>query len=93
MGAVVRLGDNSAGHCFPARPNLAGSPNVFVNGIAVHRVGDKWAVHVCGNSSHDGVQAQGSPNVFVNGQAVARVGDKISCGDICAQGSPNVNVN
>lgn len=93
MGAAVRLGDRSAGHCFEPRPNLDGSPNVFINGIAAHRVGDKWAFHRCGKSSHDGVQSQGSPNVFVNGKALARIGDRISCGDICAQGSPNVNVN
>jgi len=93
MPAAVRLGDNSAGHCFPPRPNLSGSGNVFINGIAAHRVGDSWAVHSCGNSAHGGAQSQGSPNIFVNGQALARVGDQISCGDICAQGSANVNAN
>lgn len=93
MPAVVRIGDKSAGHCFEPRPNLEGSSNVFINGKAVHRIGDRWAPHTCGNSTHDAVQAQGSPNVFINGKAVARLGDKQTCGDICAEGSPNVFVN
>jgi uncharacterized Zn-binding protein involved in type VI secretion len=93
MPAIVRIGDQSAGHCFEPRPNLEGSPNVFVNGKAVHRVGDQWAPHTCGNSTHGAVQSQGSPNVFVNGKAVARIGDQQTCGDICAEGSPNVFVN
>jgi len=86
MPAACRLGDTSAGHCFFPRPNDQGSPNVFINGIAAHRVGDHWPVH-------DGVLAQGSPNVFVNGVALGRIGDAISCGDTVAQGSPNVFVN
>jgi uncharacterized Zn-binding protein involved in type VI secretion len=46
MPAVVRLGDMSTGHsCFPPRPNTEASPNVFVNGKGVHRVGDAWAIH------------------------------------------------
>jgi len=46
MPAVVRLGDNSCGHgCFPPRPNVEASPNVFVNSKGAHRLGDAWAVH------------------------------------------------
>jgi len=46
MPAVVRLGDMSRGHsCFPPRPNIEASSNVFVNGKGVHRVGDAWAIH------------------------------------------------
>ena len=93
MPAAVRLGDMSAGHCFYPRPNDQGSPNVFINGVAAHRVGDHWPIHTCRDDSHDGVMAQGSPNVFINGVAAARVGDQISCGDITAQGSPNVFIN
>ncbi|MGL5512672.1 MAG: hypothetical protein ACRDBM_05455 [Sporomusa sp.] len=42
MPAVVRLGDVSTGHphCYPARPNIEGIPNGFVNGKPVHRQGD-----------------------------------------------------
>jgi len=93
MPASVRLGDSSAGHCYEARPNDQGSPNVFINGIAAHRVGDHWPTHPCGTSSHDSITAQGSPNVFINGIAAARIGDELDCGDICAEGSPNVFTN
>lgn len=93
MTAAARLGDMSAGHCFFPRPNIQGSPNVFINGLAAHTVGMAWPVHVCGKSFHPSATAQGSPNVFVNGVALARVGDMLSCGDIIASGSPNVFVN
>lgn len=45
MPAVVRLGDMSAGHCYPARANDSASPDVFVNGRGVHRQGDHWPTH------------------------------------------------
>lgn len=94
MPAVVRLGDNSTGHphCYPARPSTSGSPNVFINGRAAHRLGDSWAVHgACpDHSPHGGAASSGSTTVFVNGQPLCRVGDAISCGDTMASGSPNV---
>jgi len=93
MPAAARLGDTSAGHCFNPRPNAKGSSDVFINGIAAHRLGDNWPVHVCGKSKHASTTAQGSPNVFVNGKALARMGDKLSCGDTIAKGSANVFVN
>lgn len=93
MPAIVRLGDISKGHgSWPPRPNDQASSNVFVNGIAVHRAGDHWAVH-CAPPCHDGVLASGSPNVFVNGKQVARAGDPISCGDTALQASTNVFAN
>lgn len=88
--AVARLGDMSVGHCFFGRPNISGSSNVFINGIAAHRVGDKWPVHVCGKESHPSTTSAGSSTVFVNGVALARVGDSLNCGDMIAAGSPNV---
>ena len=88
--AVARLGDSSAGHCFSPRGNISGSGNVFINGIAAHRVGDKWPTHTCGNSSHASTTSQGSSTVFVNGVALARVGDKLDCGDTISQGSSSV---
>ena len=94
MPGVVRLGDQCTGHsCFPPRSNASASSNVFVNGQAVHRVGDSWQSHCCGKSCHGSVQASGSPNVFVNGQAVARIGDSIACGSSNATGSSDVIVN
>ena len=93
MPAVARLGDMSTGHDgFPARGNDSASPNVFINNIAAHRVGDHWPLH-CTLVCHDGVESTGSPTVFVNNQPVARVGDNISCGDQVAAGSPNVFAN
>ncbi len=93
MPAAARLNDMSAGHCFFPRGNCQGSPNVFINGIPVHRVGDSWPIHKCKKKKHGSVQSQGSANVFVNGVAIARIGDSLSCGDVVAQGSPNVFVN
>jgi uncharacterized Zn-binding protein involved in type VI secretion len=93
MAAAVRMGDRSAGHCFFPRPNISGSPNVFINGLGAHTLGGKWPIHICGKKKHTSTTSQGSPNVFINGKAMARVGDKLNCGDACAQGSPNVFVN
>lgn len=95
MPAAVRLHDICSGHQdWPPRPNIEGSPDTFINGIASHRVGDAWAVH-CNPvpQCHDGVAQAGSPDVFVNGKAKMRVGDPVNCGSTCAQGSPDVFVN
>lgn len=94
MPGVVRLGDVSAGHphCYPARPNIGASPDVFVNGKGAHRLGDAWAVHgACpDHSSHGGVASSGSSTVFVNGRPICRIGDAVSCGDTMAEGSSDV---
>lgn len=47
MGSpVARLADLCTGHgCYPPRPNIEGSPNVFVNSRPHHRLGDGWSVH------------------------------------------------
>tara|TARA_Y100000590_G_scaffold92893_1_gene105130 strand:+ start:2053 stop:2337 length:285 start_codon:yes stop_codon:yes gene_type:complete len=90
MPAVTRLGDVCTGHgCFPSRPNVSASPNVFVNGIPVHRVGDSWDVHCCG-VCHSGVLASGSSTVFANVKQVGRIGDAVDCGSSVASGSGNV---
>lgn len=91
MPAAVRLGDTCTGHgCFPSRANVAASPDVFLNGLGWHRVGDAWASHCCGPDCHGGALAAGSATVFVNGRAAGRIGDPVSCGSSCATGSPNV---
>lgn len=87
---TVRLGDVSAGHCFESRPNISGSPDVYINGIPAHRVTDAWPVHTCGDASHSSITVGGSPTVFVNGLPLARVGDPLDCGDRCGAGSPDV---
>ena len=88
--AITRLGDKSLGHCFESRGNVAGSPNVFIDGIAAHRIGDAWPTHTCKTKSHSSITVIGSGSVFVNGVALARIGDGLDCGDTIAEGSPNV---
>ena len=90
MPSAVRLGDVCTGHgpCNP-RPNVGASPNVFINNLGSHRVGDPWARHC----RHTSSQGSGSPNVFVNGISMARVGDSVVCGSANASGSPNVFAN
>ncbi len=93
MPAVSRLGDNCTGHgCWPPRPSTGASPDVFVNGIAVHRQGDAWAAHTCPTipQTHASVLAAGSATVFANGKQLARIGDPVACGSSVAQGSPTV---
>lgn len=92
MPAVVRLGDVCTGHdACPARVNIEGSPNVFVNSLAVHRVGDAWAAHGCAvHPAHTGIAVTGSNTVYVNKKQLCRIGDLISCGSSMATGSGNV---
>ena len=94
MPAIVRKGtDSHIGHASPT-PNpfhktsyAAGSGNVFVNGAAAVRVGDKTG---CGDPA-----TGGSGSVFVNGIAVHRKGDATGghgswVGNAAATGSGNV---
>lgn len=91
MPAVTRKGDGCTGHgCFPPRVNDSGSPNVFANGIEVHRETDHWVVHCCGSDCHDSICSGGSGSVFANDLAVARIGDSIACGSAIAGGSGSV---
>ena len=91
MPGVTRLGDVCSGHgSFPPRPSTGASPDVYVNGIAVHRQGDGWAVHcnsvpVC----HGSALATGSSTVFANGLQLGRIGDPVACGSSVAAGSAN----
>jgi uncharacterized Zn-binding protein involved in type VI secretion len=92
MPPVTRLGDICTGHgCFPPRPSISSSSNVFANGTPVVRVGDAYAPHGCGNCRpHPGNLVSGSSTVFVNGKPVGRIGDAVSCGSKVMLGSPNV---
>ena len=93
---VARLGDTSTPDpCLaPPRPTIVGSGDVFVNGLAAHRLGDSWAPHSCvlptPQPPHQAVTSSGSGSVYVNGKPLARVGDTISCGSVIATGSGNV---
>jgi uncharacterized Zn-binding protein involved in type VI secretion len=71
----------------------AGSPNVFVNSIAVSRQGDNNTSHLLPGvpcPSHAAPIATGSTTVFINGKGCGRVGDAISGCTSVAAGSPNV---
>lgn len=88
---ATRLGDSCTGHsCYPPRPSVQASPNVFVNGIPWHRQSDAWAVHCCGLSCHDSVLARGSSTVFVNKLQAGRISDPVACGSAVMTGSADV---
>jgi uncharacterized Zn-binding protein involved in type VI secretion len=89
MPAVSMKGKKCTGHgCFPPRPSVGASSDVYVNGIEVHRETDAWAVHCC-KSCHGGSLSKGSSTVFVNGLGISRIGDPVSCGSAIAEGSNN----
>lgn len=89
MNAALQTSICSGHGCFGPRQAVDGSPDVFINGIPVHRVTDKWLPHTC-VSTHDSVLAVGSKTVFVNGLNVGRIGDQIACGSTIATGSDDV---
>jgi uncharacterized Zn-binding protein involved in type VI secretion len=100
--AACRLGDISSGHYpWPPRVNDTASPNVFVNGLGWHRLGDHWITHCCPSppppappaQCHDAYLIHGAPGVFINGMEAGRIGDLISCAphdEFVDSGSPNV---
>lgn len=68
-----------------------GSPNVFVNGIAVVRQNDVVGVHPAAGCSTDtsGLSSYSS-TVFVNGLGIGRIGDEYTSDNIIISGSTNV---
>ena len=93
MPAVTRIGDADVAHC-SGMTRAAGSPNVFVNSIAISRQGDNNTGHLLPTAvpcpSHSAPIATGSTTVFINGKGCGRVGDGISGCTSVAAGSPNV---
>lgn len=100
--SIARVGDLCSGHGdFPPRAASTGSPNVFINGKKVVRVGDLYDSHtrqVEPHDSHSGYVASSSSTVFVNGIPVARTGDPIDsspttdvCDSVVGPGSPDVS--
>lgn len=105
MPASTRINDSTSGICNlkldccshgRSGTNATGSPNVFINDLACHRVTDTGPC----NCPHGGIfkSIEGSPNVFVNGLPKTRIGDTtqcINCGELGhhVSGSPNVFVN
>ena len=72
-GVVRKTQDSHVGHASPTPSAFhqtsyaEGSPDVYVNGTSVVRIGDKTA---CGDPA-----TAGSPNVWANGIAVHRLND------------------
>ena len=93
MPAVTRIGDADVAHC-SGMTRAAGSPNVFVNSIAISRQGDNNTGHLLPTAvpcpSHSAPIATGLTTVFINGKGCGRVGDAISGCTSVAAGSPNV---
>ena len=89
--AIFALGISCHG-CYPSRPNISASDDVFVNDIGSHRVSDQWDVHCC-KLCHGGSTIEGSPDVFVNDLPKARIGDAVDCGSMILEGSDDVLVN
>jgi uncharacterized Zn-binding protein involved in type VI secretion len=90
---AARKQDLSSGHsCFPPRPIVEGSSNVFTNSRPAVRKGDLVDIHNCGNSAHKGNIAKGSATVYINSKQAARVKDPITCGDVVMTGSTNVYI-
>ena len=92
MPAATRIGDADVPHC-SGMTRAAGSPNVFVNGIAWSRQGDKNTGHLLPGApcpSHAAPIASGSSTVKVNGKGAGRVGDGVSGCTSVSAGSSNV---
>ncbi|WP_434996542.1 type VI secretion system PAAR protein [Vibrio scophthalmi] len=98
MPKAARIGDIASAHgCFPPTPIIAGSGDVFINGIPAARLGDAAAPHGCPcpktpHGFHGRVISAGSGSIFINGLPAARVGDAIGCGGTVATGSPDVTI-
>jgi uncharacterized Zn-binding protein involved in type VI secretion len=93
MPPISRLGDAVDHGCYGTHQLVAGSGNVFANGIPVSRLGDPVSTHCCGPECHSGTLSAGSGKVFVNGKPASRVGDPIDCGSTITAGSGNVISN
>lgn len=72
----------------PPRKAVEGSPDVFIDGHAVVRLGDLWEAHGCPrHARHEGRVMQASDEVTINGLPVVRVGDPLDCGGNVKTGS------
>lgn len=67
------------------------SPNVFVNGIGLVRLGDAVQSHTAGGCGTDSSPlTSSSSTVFVNGAGAGRIGDEYTSDNTITSGSPNV---
>ena len=84
---ACRIGDGTSGVCDVGDPdccphsragtNTQGSPNVFINKKAAHRLGDGGPCNCPHAGSFKSVSA--SRTVFANGKGLTRIGDSTSC--------------
>lgn len=81
---AAKIGDIGTDHDgFPPTPVIAGSPDVFIDGIPAARVGDPLAPHDKPNHPpHPRKIASGSSTVFVNGKPLAITGGSVDCGGV-----------
>ena len=89
MPAITRIGDAEVAHC-TGMVRAEGSPNVYVNSIAVSRQGDLNTSHLLPADPcvpHTVAIATGSRTVFINNRGCGRIGDA-TCTAV-AEGSPN----
>ena len=92
MPSVTRIGDADIPHC-SGMTRAVGSPNVFVNDIAVSRQTDVNTVHKKPPAPcppHAADITTGSSTVKVNGLGCGRIGDAITGCTSVAAGSENV---
>ena len=94
MPAATRIGDADVTHC-SGMTRAEGSPNVFVNAIALSRQGYVNTTHLLPPNippcpSHAAGIASGSSTVKVNTKGAGRIGDGISGCTSVAAGSSNV---
>ena len=102
MPSVVRVGDRHEGICshgYDCCPHgvsgvfVVGSPDCFVNGKAVVRIGDAL-IHDCPHCG-TGEAMAGSSTVSANGVGMHRVGDAVvypGGSGVTISGSPDVEV-
>ena len=97
MSSATRINDGTSGICDlgldccahgRAGVNITDSPNVFINGLAAHRLGDMGDCLCPHGGSYQSVTA--SQTVFVNGMGLTRIGDSTSC-VVCGQAGVHVS--
>lgn len=97
MPAATRINDTETGVCnlgLSGDPqtrngtNSTGSSDVFINGVAAHRVDDTGPC----NCPHSGTfkSSSGSLTVLINGKAATRIGDTTTC-EKCNQSGSHVS--
>lgn len=81
---AAKVGDIGTDHDgFHPTAIIAGSPDVFIDGIPAARVGDPLAPHdKPNNPPHPRSIASGSSTVFVNGKPLAITGGAVDCGGV-----------